>query len=147
MLDPLLPAIAAISLAAGVLVGWFIARQAHRRQRARDEKELQRAKAEARTDPLTGLWNRRGFDEQYPDVAEADDANWMQAISFEQIHEAIKNLPDGCREVFNLYVLEDHTHQQIAAALNISASTSKSQYHRARLLLKERLRKQFIQYG
>ena len=87
------------------------------------------------------------FDEQYVEVAESDDVNWMQVISFEQIHEAIKNLPDGCREVFNLYVLEDHTHQQISVALNISISTSKSQYHRARLLLKERLRKQFIQYG
>lgn len=87
------------------------------------------------------------FDEQYIEVADRDDIDWMQLISFDQIHEAIKNLPDGCREVFNLYVLEDHSHQQIAGALNISVSTSKSQYHRARLLLKERLRKQFIQYG
>jgi RNA polymerase sigma factor (sigma-70 family) len=87
------------------------------------------------------------LDEQYTDIAEADDLNWLQLISFEQIHFEIKNLPDGCREVFNLYVLEDHTHQEIAAELNISVSTSKSQYHRARQLLKERLRKQFIQYG
>jgi RNA polymerase sigma factor (sigma-70 family) len=85
--------------------------------------------------------------DEYSDIPEADDINWLQSISFEQIHYEIKNLPDGCREVFNLYVLEDHTHQQIAAGLNISVSTSKSQYHRARQLLKERLRKQYIQYG
>ena len=91
--------------------------------------------------------SNKSLDEQYADIPEADDLNWLQTISFEQIHYEIKNLPDGCREVFNLYVLEDHTHQQIAAELNISVSTSKSQYHRARQLLKERLRKQFIQYG
>jgi RNA polymerase sigma factor (sigma-70 family) len=87
------------------------------------------------------------LDEQYAEIADVEDLNWLQLISFEQIHFEIKNLPDGCREVFNLYVLEDHTHQEIAAELNISVSTSKSQYHRARQLLKERLRKQFIQYG
>lgn len=87
------------------------------------------------------------LDEEYTNIADTDDINWLQEISFEQIHLEIKNLPDGCREVFNLFVLEDHTHQQIAAGLNISVSTSKSQYHRARQLLKERLRKQFIQYG
>ena len=87
------------------------------------------------------------LDENYSDTPEVSDINWLQEISFEQIHEAIKNLPDGCREVFNLYVLEDHSHQQIAAGLNISVSTSKSQYHRARQLLKEHLRKHFIHYG
>jgi RNA polymerase sigma-70 factor (ECF subfamily) len=87
------------------------------------------------------------LDEQYTEIPETDDMNWLQAINFEHVHYEIKNLPDGCREVFNLYVLEDYTHQQIAAELNISVSTSKSQYHRARQLLKERLRKQFIQYG
>jgi RNA polymerase sigma factor (sigma-70 family) len=87
------------------------------------------------------------LNEEFTNVADTDDINWLQEISFEQIHFEIKNLPDGCREVFNLFVLEDHTHQQIAAGLNISVSTSKSQYHRARQLLKERLRKQFIQYG
>jgi RNA polymerase sigma-70 factor (ECF subfamily) len=87
------------------------------------------------------------FEEQYTEIPDAEDVNWLQLISFEQIHFEIKNLPDGCREIFNLYVLEDHSHQQIAVDLNISVSTSKSQYHRARQLLKERLRKQFIQYG
>jgi len=93
------------------------------------------------------ILSKQQLDEQYADIPDADDNNWLQEVSFEQIHFEIKNLPDGCREVFNLFVLEDHTHQQIAMALHISVSTSKSQYHRARHLLKERLRKQFIQYG
>lgn len=91
--------------------------------------------------------SKKHLEDQVTDIPDVDDAHWLQEISFEQIHEEIKNLPDGCREIFNLYVLEDHTHQMIAGGLNISVSTSKSQYHRARQLLKERLRKQFIQYG
>lgn len=91
--------------------------------------------------------SKKHLEDQVTDIPDVDDSNWLHEISFEQIHEEIKNLPDGCREIFNLYVLEDHTHQMIAEGLNISVSTSKSQYHRARQLLKERLRKQFIQYG
>lgn len=78
---------------------------------------------------------------------EEESIGWLQGIRFEQIHEAIRNLPAGCREVFNLYVLEDYSHQQIAEALGITVSTSKSQYHRARQLLKERLLKQWAQHG
>ncbi len=71
-----------------------------------------------------------------------------QGISFEQIHPSeIKALPSGCREVFNLYVIENYSHQQIADALEITLSTSKSQYHRARQLLKERLLKQLVRHG
>jgi len=81
------------------------------------------------------------------EVAEENNVQWMQVLSFEQIHNEIKNLPDGCREVFNLYVLEDYSHQQIADVLNVTESTSKSQYHRARKLLKERLTKQLIHHG
>jgi RNA polymerase sigma factor (sigma-70 family) len=63
------------------------------------------------------------------------------------IHREIKNLPDGCRQVFNLFVLEDFSHKQIADTLSISESTSKSQYHRARQLLKERINKQLQLHG
>ena len=79
--------------------------------------------------------------------AHLETENWLQGISFEQIHQEIKGLPGGCREVFNLYVIEDYSHQQIAEALEITLSTSKSQYHRARQLLKERLLKQFVKHG
>jgi DNA-directed RNA polymerase specialized sigma24 family protein len=71
----------------------------------------------------------------------------LQGISFEQIHQEIKGLPGGCREVFNLYVIENYSHQQIAESLEITLSTSKSQYHRARQLLKERLLKQLVRHG
>ena len=41
-------------------------------------------------------------------------------------------LPIGCRTVFNLYVFEELQHNEIAKMLDISVSTSKSQYQLAR---------------
>ena len=57
-----------------------------------------------------------------------------------QIHQAIKLLPEKCRVVFNLYQMEGYNHAEIAAWLDISESTSKSQYIRAKKLLKEHLK-------
>jgi RNA polymerase sigma-70 factor (ECF subfamily) len=71
----------------------------------------------------------------------------LQDLSFEKIQNEIKLLPDGCRQVFNLFVVEDYSHKEIAEALKISESTSKSQYHRARQLLKERLTKHLMSHG
>ena len=56
------------------------------------------------------------------------------------IHEAIKELPDGARVVFNLFILENYKHKEIADMLGISESTSKSQYQRARSILQEKLK-------
>lgn len=49
----------------------------------------------------------------------------------------LQQLPDGYRMVFNLYVLENLTHQEIADYLNISINTSKSQLSRAKQMLKK----------
>jgi len=58
------------------------------------------------------------------------------------IHESIKNLPEKARIVLNLYLLEGYRHKEIAEILNISESTSKSQYLRAKQLLREKLKKE-----
>jgi RNA polymerase sigma-70 factor (ECF subfamily) len=97
-------------------------------------------------------FNKKGFkwtelDEQYQEQPEDCESSWLQGLSFEKIHEEIKLLPDGCRQVFNLYVIENYSHKQIAEAIGVSESTSKSQYHRARQLLKERLLKHLILHG
>lgn len=76
-----------------------------------------------------------------------EQIDWLKEIDFARIQKEIRNLPAGCREVFNLFVLEDFTHQEIADTLGISVSTSKSQYHRARQLLRERLPKQIVSHG
>jgi len=59
--------------------------------------------------------------------------------TLEEIQAAISLLPNGCRQVFVLYALEDLSHKEISRLLGISVSTSKSQYHRARTLLRSQI--------
>lgn len=91
------------------------------------------------------VWNEWD-DERHNEVAD-EATEWWKTADFRLIHQEIKNLPDGCRQVFNLYVVEDYSHKAIAEQLGISESTSKSQYHRARQLLKERITKQLQIHG
>lgn len=53
--------------------------------------------------------------------------------------KAVDRLPDGAREVFVLYDVEGWPHKDIARMLKISVGTSKSQLHRARMLLRQHL--------
>ncbi len=55
----------------------------------------------------------------------------------QKIMLALKELPSGYRTVFNLYVMEGYTHQEIADILEISVNTSKSQLSKARKFLKK----------
>ena len=73
-------------------------------------------------------------------IEEETDA-WMDDLSMSEINRKIQQLPDGCRIIFNLYLLENYSHKQIAERLEISESTSKSQYHRAKSILKSQLKK------
>ena len=76
-----------------------------------------------------------------------EGTEWWSTVSLDLVHREIKGLPDGCRQVFVLYVLENYGHRDIAGSLGISEGTSKSQYHRARLLLKERITYQMAIHG
>jgi RNA polymerase sigma-70 factor (ECF subfamily) len=52
---------------------------------------------------------------------------------------AIERLPDGAREVFVLHDVEGYKHREIADMIGITPGTSKSQLHRARMLLRDHL--------
>src|SRR6516225_2789036 len=54
---------ALLGLALGVGLGWFLARRAFVQQLLEQSRALETAQREARTDSLTGLANRKGFDE------------------------------------------------------------------------------------
>ena len=69
------------------------------------------------------------------DEAGINETDWANKIH--GIHEAVKKLPDGCRLVFNLYMLEGYKHKEVAKMLGITESTSKTQYRRAKRLIKE----------
>ena len=55
------------------------------------------------------------------------------------LEAAMRMLPRRAREVFVLYDVEGYGHDEIAATLGVSVGTSKSQLHRARMLLREQL--------
>ncbi len=58
------------------------------------------------------------------------------AYSVENIRSAMEKLPSGFRTVLSLYLFEGYDHQEIAEILNISVSTSKTQYVRGKQRLK-----------
>jgi RNA polymerase sigma-70 factor (ECF subfamily) len=65
-------------------------------------------------------------------------------IPADDLMKLIRELPPRYRMVFNLYVFESMTHREIAAELQISEGTSKSNLARARMILKNRIRKELV---
>jgi RNA polymerase sigma factor (sigma-70 family) len=63
----------------------------------------------------------------------------IDTLSEKEILALIQQLPDQYRMVFNLYILEGMSHQDISQALNIGVSTSRSNLARAKTLLREKL--------
>lgn len=61
-------------------------------------------------------------------------------LELESCLRLVRNLPDGYRTVFNLYIIEGYSHKEIAEKLKISESASRSQLTRARNSLKEQLK-------
>ena len=65
--------------------------------------------------------------------------NWFEKFSTDDINTAILQLSLAKRAVFNLYVIEDYSHKDIAQQLGISIGTSKSHLSRAKETLKHLL--------
>ena len=61
-------------------------------------------------------------------------------IAIEDIQDYINKLPNTCKVIFNLYVIEGYKHLDIAELLNISEGTSKTQLFRARKALQKMLK-------
>ncbi len=62
----------------------------------------------------------------------------LSGYHFQEMLKIIQELPSGCQIIFNLYAIEGYSHQEIAKMLGISVGTSKSQYSRAKELLRKR---------
>lgn len=70
---------------------------------------------------------------QFPEEPDEEEESASQMDA----RELLDALPEGYRAVFNLYVLEEYSHREIAKMLNISETTSKTQLFRAKKKLKE----------
>ena len=52
------------------------------------------------------------------------------------LRRALKELPDGCRQIFSLHEVEGYQHHEIAELLDCSIGNSKSQLHKAKLKMR-----------
>jgi RNA polymerase sigma factor (sigma-70 family) len=59
----------------------------------------------------------------------------------EELFKVMNELPPGYRLVFNLYAVEGYKHKEIAEILGIDTNTSKSQYSRAKAVIRDKLEK------
>ena len=79
-----------------------------------------------------------------------EDTSWTEQsepqYSVDSIKRALKTLPTGFRTVLSLYLFEGYDHKEISEILNITESTSKTQYKRAKEKLKTILKME-VNYG
>ncbi len=70
---------------------------------------------------------------------DADDILDIGDISREKVLEMIRDLPPGYRTVFNLFIFEEMSHKEIAQMLGIKEAASRSQFFRAKTILKNKI--------
>lgn len=62
-----------------------------------------------------------------------------EGLSLDFLLQIIQELPSQYRLVFNLYELDDYSHKEIAESLSITVGTSKSNLHKAKIILKNKI--------
>ena len=79
--------------------------------------------------------------EEYVSVETGTSSFEEDLFSSDELYKVLNELPAGYRMVFNLYAVEGYKHKEIAEMLGIDTNTSKSQYSRAKAVLREKLEK------
>jgi RNA polymerase sigma-70 factor (ECF subfamily) len=81
-----------------------------------------------------------------PEIGDISETIWMhedksqtsdRMLLYKELVKEIKKLPPGYRTVFNMYIIDGLTHQEIADLLGISVGTSKSNLSKARVILQK----------
>lgn len=67
---------------------------------------------------------------------ESDTEKILSVISYQEVIGLLQKLPLAYRTVFNLYVIEGYSHEEISGMLNIATGTSKSNLFKAKEQLK-----------
>lgn len=79
------------------------------------------------------------IDDKDMNIADGDSME-TEDIPIDVLHQFIRELPDGYRTVFNLYVIDDKSHKEIAQLLGIKENTSASQLHKAKSMLAQKIK-------
>ena len=72
------------------------------------------------------------------DVGKAD-LQLSGAIDRITLRRAMRELPEGCRQIFALHEVEGYQHHEIAKMLDCSVGNSKSQLHKAKMKMRDLL--------
>ncbi len=73
-----------------------------------------------------GVWNKPGSEQ-----------SGENKLAYKELILLVRKLSPGYRVVFNLYVIDGYTHAEIAAILDISVGTSKSNLAKAKAFLQK----------
>lgn len=79
------------------------------------------------------------IDDKDMNIADGDSME-TEDIPTDVLYQFIRELPDGYRTVFNLYVIDDKSHKEIAKLLGIKENTSASQLHKAKSMLARKIK-------
>ena len=76
----------------------------------------------------------------------SDDSSPVSQLNHEELIAMVQQLPSGYRMVFNLFVIDGYSHEEIGNQLGISVGTSKSNLSRAREVLRKMILKTEKEY-
>jgi RNA polymerase sigma-70 factor, ECF subfamily len=79
------------------------------------------------------------FTNEFPEIVSTAEST--DQMNYEELMTIIDSLPEGYKLVFKLYVIEGYNHTEVADILMISEGTSKSQLHKARFQIQQKLLK------
>ncbi len=65
------------------------------------------------------------------------DPSLIGAVDRIALRRAIEDLPQGCRQIFDLHEVKGYQHHEIAELLQCSIGNSKSQLHKAKLKMRD----------
>ncbi len=102
-----------------------------------------------RTIMINTAIDRLRKDNFLPEIGMINEGVWIedksqsadQRLLYKDLINEVKKLPPTYRIVFNMYVIDGFTHQEIANQLKIAVGTSKSNLSKARGLLQSYLKK------
>ncbi len=76
-------------------------------------------------------------DEEIFSAEPSKESSIIEKLEAEDILKLLLEIPEGCRLIFNLYVIEGYRHIEIGEMLGITPSASRSQLTRAKKLLQK----------
>ncbi len=80
----------------------------------------------------------QNFEDDVYEIAD-ESSNAETILMYKEMMQYLKELPLNYQLVFNMHVIDGYTHKEIATILNMNEGTSKSNLHRAKQMLQEKL--------